>query len=225
MKNAGLLFTALLLSTGAACVAEDDAPPDIELELDVRDGGKGDGQSCDVDPRNPTAYIANFLYRDVSAPSDRYRRYRVGFTFDQHVRLSNGDLANVTMYLLPQGRAILNYSENLREDATRSVVRNETVVVTRYSADPTTRAITLAGVGTMTPETVSRTTGCVLSLKLVFTSDLRTRGLAGGKTVMSSGTSTRYVIDPDHLDQVPSATARRWFQEDVASGKIVVIRK
>jgi hypothetical protein len=224
MNNAGILLTALLLSTSAACV-DDDAPPEIETSLDVRDGGKGDGQSCDVDPNNTTAYLSNFLYKDVSSPGERNRRYRVGITFDSRVTLSNGAYADMTLYLLPQGRAIINYSELHRESASSYENKNSTVVVTRYSVDPTTRALTLAGVGTATPETVRRTTGCVLSLELTFSSDVRTTGLAGRKTTVYSGTTTGFVIDPDHLDQVPSATARRWFQEDVASGKIVVIRR
>ncbi len=47
------------------------------------------------------------------------------------------------------------------------------------------------------------------------------RTLCGPKRQPASSLTS----DPDRLDQVPSETARRWFQEDVASGRIVVIRK
>ena len=224
MHPAGKLITTLLLSVAAtACVAENDAPEAAEVSLDWRSGGKGDGQTCDLDGQSASAYLENFLYKEL--PSTTGRRYRVGFTFDSTARLANGDRADFTMYLLPAGRAIINYRELHRVDATESEVKNETVVVTRYSVDPSSRALTVAGVGTGTPATATGSAGCAPTYQFTFSGDLRTAGLSGDKAAVYAGTSTAFVIDPDHLDQVPSETARRWFQEDVASGKIVVIRK
>jgi len=40
------------------------------------------------------------------------------------------------------------------------------------------------------------------------------------QTVSTSG----FVIDPDHLEDVPYPQTRKWFEEDVASGKIKVVR-
>lgn len=226
MHPAGKLFTTLLLSVAAtACVAETDAPPESDESPDWRSGGKGDGQTCDFDGQSASSYIANFLYKDVGSETGGGHRYRVGFTFDSHALLANGDTASFTAYLLPEGRAILNYHEEHRRTSVESEVKNETVVVTRYSVDPATRALSLAGVGTGTPWTATSGGGCAPAFDFVFSGDLRSAGLSGDKTVVYAGTSTAFVVDPDHLDQVPSETARRWFQEDVASGKIVVIRK
>ena len=226
MHPAGKLLTTLLLSVAAtACVAETDAPEDADVSLDWRSGGKGDGQTCDFDAQSASGYLENFLYQEVGATTGGGRRYRVGFTFESNAKLANGDGASFTMYLLPQGRAIVNYHELHRRTSVESEVNNETVVVTRYSVDPTSRALTLAGVGTGTPRTATSSGGCAPTYDFTFSGDLRTAGLSGDQATVFAGTSTGFVIDPDHLDQVPSATARRWFEEDVASGKIVVIRK
>ncbi|MBL0212567.1 MAG: hypothetical protein IPQ07_01640 [Myxococcales bacterium] len=225
MHTLGKLTALLALVSASACVTEDAAPPEADNALDWRSGGKGDGQTCEFDTQSATTYLANFLYKDVGAETGGGHRYRVGFTFDRHAILPNGNEADFTMYLLPEGRAIVNYAEEHRIDSSRSEVINETVVVSRYSVDATSRALKIDGFGTGTPMTATDGGHCAPAYNFTYSGDLRTAGLSGGKTVAYAGTSSGYVIDPDHLDQVPSETARRWFQEDVASGKIVVIRK
>jgi hypothetical protein len=107
----------------------------------------------------------------------------------------------------------------------QSQVLNETVIVSRARIDATTRAITIDGVGTGTPLTVRSERGCAPGITFKFSEDIRSPGLANDSAVIQTVTTSAYVIDPDHLDQVPNETARRWFQEDVASGKIKIIRK
>ena len=222
MPSLAKLTTALLVMSATACVSE-DARPAPDNSLDWRSGGKGDGQTCDFDQQSGTTYLNNFLYQEV--PSQNGLHYRVAFTFEQRATLANGDQADFTMYLLPEGRAIVDYQELHRVDATESDVVNETKIVTRYSVDSSTRAVTIPGVGTGVPKTATGNNGgCAPAYDFTYAVDLRSPGLRGGKTIAYAGTSSAYVIDPDHLDQVPSETARRWFQEDVASGKIVVIR-
>ncbi len=225
MHLLGKLTALFALASATACVTEDAGPAEPDNALDWRSGGKGDGQTCEFDAQSATTYLGNFLYRDVGAETGGGHRYRVGFTFDRHTILPNGNEASFTMYLLPEGRAIVNYSEDHRIDSQRSEVVNQTVVVSHYAVDATSRALKIDGVGTGAPMTATDGGHCAAAYTFTYTGDLRTAGLSGGKTVAYAGTSSGYVIDPDHLDQVPNETARRWFQEDVASGRIVVIRK
>jgi hypothetical protein len=67
--------------------------------------------------------------------------------------------------------------------------------------------------------------GCLPGVAFKYSSDIRSAGLAGDATQIVAGITSAYVIDPDHLDEVPSETARKWFEEDVASGKIKIVRK
>ncbi len=225
MHILGKLTAALLLVTAAACVTEDQGRPEEDASLDWRSGGKGDGQTCELDQQSAQTYLANFQYRDVGAETGGGHRYRIGFTFDEKAILPNGDAASFTMYLLPEGRAIVNYSEEHRIDSSSSEVLNQTVIVTRYSIDATTRAFKLDGFGTGTPLTATDGGRCAPAFAFTFAGDVRTAGLTGGKTVAYAGTSSAFVIDPDHLENVPYESTRTWFREDVASGKIVVVHK
>jgi hypothetical protein len=225
MHILGKLTTALLLVTAAACVAEDEGRPEDDASLDWRSGGKGDGETCEFDRQSAQTYLANFQYKDVGAETGGGHRYRIGFTFDKKAMLPNGNAASFTMYLLPAGRAIVNYNEEKRIDSSQSEVLNQTVIITRYSIDATTRAFKLDGFGTGTPLTATDGGRCAPAFAFTFSGDVRTAGLSGGKTVAYAGTSSGFVIDPDHLEDVPYESTRNWFKEDVASGKIVVIRK
>ncbi len=225
MHILGKLTAALLLVTAAACVAEEEVRPEDDAALDWRAGGKGDGQTCEFDQQSAQTYLTNFLYKDVGAETGGGHRYRIGFTFDKKAILPNGDAASFTMYLLPEGRAIVDYSEEHRMDSSSSEVRNQTVIVTRYSIDATTRAFKLDGFGTGTPLTATDGGRCAPAFNFTFAGDVRTPGLSGGKTVAYAGTSSGFVIDPDHLENVPYESTRTWFREDVASGKIVVVHK
>jgi hypothetical protein len=225
MHILGKLTAALLLVTAVGCVAEEEGRPEDDATLDWRSGGKGDGQTCEFDQQSAATYLNNFLYRDVGAETGGGHRYRIGFTFDKQAILPNGDAAAFTMYLLPAGRAIVDYHEEKRVDSSRSEVVNQTVIVTRYSIDATTRAFKLDGFGTGTPLTATDGGRCAAAFNFTFTGDVRTAGLSGGKAVAYAGTSSGFVIDPDHLEDVPYESTRTWFREDVASGKIVVVHK
>jgi len=214
------LTAAVFLVSVGACVAEDAAPPEADNELDWRAGGKGDGQTCEFDAQSATTYLNNFLYKDVGSETGGGHRYRVGFTFDRRAILANGDTAELTTYLLPAGRAIVEYSEVHGNE-----VKNETVVVSRYSVDATTRALKIDGVGTGAPATANDNGRCAPAYDFTYAGNLRTAGLDGGTTRVYAGTTSAILVDPDHLDDVPYPDTRRWFQEDVASGKIVVIHK
>lgn len=225
MHILGTLAAALALVTTAACVAEDEGRPEDDASLDWRSGGKGDGQTCEFDQQSAQTYLTNFQYKDVGAETGGGQRYRIGFTFDHKAILANGDAASFTMYLLPEGRAIVNYSEEHRIDSSSAEVNNQTVIVTRYSIDATTRALKLDGFGTGTPLTATDGGRCAAAFNFTFAGDVRSAGLSGGKTIAYAGTSSAFVIDPDHLENVPYDSTRTWFKADVASGKIVVVHK
>jgi len=83
-----------------------------------------------------------------------------------------------------------------------------------------------AALGTGTTITLARGLGgCSPGITFKFSSDLRSPGLKDDNAVIQGLWTSAYVIDPDHLDQVQNETARRYFQEDVASGKIQIQRK
>ena len=213
-------------SLAAGCATDDGARPEGDNAPDWRSGGKGDGQTCEFDAESAATYLSHFTYQEIPSETGGSSHYRVGFTFDRRATLASGDQADFTMYLLDGGRAIVEYAELHPSEYAGSETLNQTVVVTRYHVDSTTRALTIDGVGTGTPLTASTGNGgCAPAYDFTYSGDLRSTGLAGGKTVAYAGSSSSYVIDPDHLDDVPSETARRWFEEDVASGRIVVIRK
>ena len=86
-----------------------------------------------------------------------------------------------------------------------------------------TRTITIDGVGTGTPVTVTYGSECAPGIDFTYQNDLRTPNLSGKWTQIIAGISTANVTDPDHLDQL-SEGARAYFEEDVASGKIVILR-
>lgn len=219
------LTAAMFLLSTAACVAEDDAGRPGDEEADWRNGGKADGQTCDFDAMSAADYYKQFAYEKIVTDSGS-TWYRAGLSWDVEATLDNGDRVDLNVYFLANDRVILEYSEEHRVSSSESEVLNQTVVVTRARLDPTTRAITIDGVGTGTPLTVTDGAGkCGPSISFTFTGDLRSPGLTGDLTHVNTGLTSAYVIDPDHLDQVPNATARRYFEEDVASGKIKVVRK
>jgi hypothetical protein len=220
MHILGKLTAALVLVTASACVAEDDGRPEDDASLDWRSGGKGDGQTCEFDQQSAQTYLANFQYKDVGAETGGGHRYRIGFTFDKKAILPNGSAASFTMYLLPEGRAIVDYNEERGSE-----VVNQTVIVTRYSVDATTRALKLDGFATGKPYTATANGRCAAAYDFTFSGDVRSPGLSGKSTLAYAGTTTAIVIDPDHLENVPYEQTRTWFREDVASGKIVVIHK
>jgi hypothetical protein len=220
------LGCAFLLISTAACVAGGEADDrHADDQVDWHSGGKADGQSCDFDTMSAATYYGQFAYKSFTTESGS-TWYRVGLTWDVKAVLDNGDQADMNVYFLADNRVIVEYSEEHRESYDSSAVLNQTVIVTRAQIDATTKAITIAGVGTGTPLKVTNSSGgCLPGIAFKYASDIRSAGLAGDATQIVAGSSSAYVIDPDHLDQVPSETARKWFQEDVASGKIQVIRK
>jgi len=212
---------ALAALAFAGCVT-DDRPEEDEVAIDWRSGGKGDGETCDFAAMSAASYYKLFAYQQIERPNS-WTWYRVGLTFSFRAALANGDGADLSVYFLPSDRVIIEYAEQHRVDATRSEVLNETIVVTHASIDPATKAITIAGVGTGAPFTVTEDAGCGPGIAFKYTSDLRSAGLAGKSTVIQAGLSSGRVIDPDHLEDLPE-TMRRYFEEDVASGKKKVIR-
>ena len=210
----------------AACVTDDDEGGRTDEEAtDWRSGGKGDGETCDFAQMSAQTYYDQFAYKLIQYEGSTSKWYRVGLTWDVQATLDNGDRVDLDVYFLADNRVIVEYGEEHRIDSSRSDVNNQSVIVTRATIDPTTRAITIAGVGTGTPITVQNNGGCSPGITFTFSSDVRSPGLAGDSTVISAGLTSAFVIDPDHLDDVPYETTRNWFEEDVASGKIKVIRK
>ncbi|MDQ3370340.1 MAG: hypothetical protein M3680_33390 [Myxococcota bacterium] len=117
------------------------------------------------------------------------------------------------------------YAELKRIDSVQSENLNKTVIISRARIDAATRTLTIDGLGTGTPLTMRNDRGCSPGIAFKFTSDIRSPGLIGDTAVVQNVSTGAYVIDPDHLDQVPSELARKWFQEDVAAGKIQIQRK
>jgi hypothetical protein len=220
-----LAAAALLITATAACATEADEGRPTDKEEDLRSGGKGDGETCDFDQMSAATYYAQLAYQEDS-DANRWAKYRIGGTWDVTATLENGNKVDLNVYFLAGGRVIAEYSEEHRIDSSRSEVLNQTVIVTRARINSTTREISIDGVGSGTPLTVRRGTGgCSPGIAFKFSSDIRSPGLTGDAAVIQSMMTSAYLIDPDHLDQVPNATARRYFEEDVASGKIQIQRK
>ena len=224
IQSLAKLGAALLLISTAACVADEDGRPS-DTDADWHSGGKADGQTCDFDSMSAATYYGQFAYKTITSDSGS-KWYRVGLTWDVQATLDNGDKADMNVYFLANDRVIVEYSEEHRESGSSSTVLNQTVIVTRAKIDATTRTLTIDGVGSGTPLKVSNSSGgCLPGVAFKYSSDIRSAGIAGDATQIVAGISSAYVIDPDHLDEVPSENARTWFQEDVASGKIKIIRK
>lgn len=219
------LGAALLLVSTAACVADEDGGRPSDTDADWHSGGKADGQTCDFDSMSAATYYGQFAYKTITSDSGS-KWYRVGLTWDVQAVLDNGDRADMKVYFLANDRVIVEYDEEHRETSSQSTVLNQTVIVTRAKIDANTRTLTIDGVGSGTPLTVRNDSGgCLPGVAFKYGSDIRTSGLAGDATQIVAGITSAYVIDPDHLDEVPSQTARKWFEEDVASGKIKIVRK
>jgi hypothetical protein len=220
-----LATAALFISSAAACATDsDDEGRPEDIEEDWRSGGKGDGETCDFAQMSAETYYKQFGYEKNTTPSG-WSWYRIGSTYQISATLDDGNKIDLDVYFLPDSRVVAEYSELKYEGGGQSEVVNKTVIVSRAKLDATTRTITIDGVGTGTPLTVTSDRGCAPGIAFTFSSDLRSPGLAGDSAVIQTVMTTGYVIDPDHLDQVPSATARRYFEEDVASGKIQIQRK
>jgi hypothetical protein len=218
------LATSLLLTTAAACVSDsDDGARTTDEEASWRSGGKGDGETCDFDAMSAEKYYEQFVYKAVVFPSGR-TYYQIGTTWDVTGTVDDGHKIDLDVYFLADGRVVAEYEELKYLGNGESEVINETVIVTRATLDATTRAITIDGIGSGTPITVHNERGCAPGIAFEFSSDLRSPGLSGDAAVIQTAVTTGYVIDPDHLDDVPSETARRYFEEDVASGKIKLLR-
>lgn len=220
--SAALWFAAIV--TGCAVTPEAlERADDAEVDFGGG-GGKADGTAiCDASTVTAAEYYAQFGYQ-VLERENGSKRYRIAFVFDGGATLADGNEADLDVFFLPDGRVIVEYAELVRQGAGAEVT-NQTVVVSSTRIDEATKSITIKGVGTGTPS--SRTDGrggCAPAINFTFESDLRSPGLAGGAAQIVLGTSTRFVIDPDHLDEVPSADARRWFEQDVASGEIQIRR-
>lgn len=221
MRNLGI---ALVLFA-SACVAEgtDEIRPDEEAE-DWRSGGKADGESCDFDAMPAAAYYDLFNYEQFVSESGS-SWYRVGLTWDVQGTVEDGNKVDLDVYFLDGDRVIAEYSEQKYIGGGQSEVLNETVIVTRRVIDPDTRSITIVGVGSGTPFTTTNSRGqCMPSINFEFSSDLRTPGLVGDTTHITAGLTSAFVIDPDHLDDVPHQGAREYFEEKVASGRIKILR-
>lgn len=225
MRNLSQLATAaLLISSAAACVSDAEEGRPTDEEEDLRSGGKGDGETCEFDQMSAATYYAQLAYKEDA--SGNWAKYRIGGTWDITATLDNGNKVDLDVYFLAGDRVIVEYAEEKRVDSSSSEVLNETVIVTRARINATTREITIDGVGSGTPLTIRRGTGgCSPGIAFKFTSDLRSPGLTGDSAVIQSLMTSAYVMDPDHLDQIPNETARKWFQEDIASGKIQIQRK
>jgi len=219
-----LATAALLITSAAACATDAEEGRPDDAEEDVRTGGKGDGETCDFDQMSAATYYGQLAYKEDD--SGNWARYRIGGTWDVSATVENGNKIDLEVYFLAGDRVIVEYEEEKRIDSSSSEVLNKTVIVTRARLNASTREITIDGVGTGTPLTVTRGAGsCSPGIAFKFSSDIRSPGLKGDAVVIQSLLTSAYVIDPDHLDQVPNDTARRWFQEDVASGKIQIQRK
>lgn len=225
IQSLAKLGATLLVISTAACIAGDDGGRPSDTEADWHSGGKADGQTCDFDSMSAATYYGQFAYKTITSDSGS-TWYRVGLTWDVKARLDNGDDADMKVYFLANDRVVVEYNEQHRETGSSSSVLNQTVIVTRAKVDATTRTLTIDGVGTGTPFTVlNERGGCLPGIAFTYGSDIRSAGLAGDSTQIVAGLTSAYVIDPDNLDDVPSETARTWFEEDVASGKIKVVRK
>lgn len=211
----------------AACVTaeEEEGGRTDERATDWRSGGKGDGETCDFAQMSAQTYYDQFAYKLIQFEGSTSKWYRVGLTWDIQAQLDNGDRVDLEVYFLAGNRVIVEYAELHRRDSSSSENLNQTVIVTRATIDPATRAITIAGLGSGTPVTVQNNGGCAPGIAFQFSGDVRSPGLAGDNTVISAGLTSAFVIDPDDLDAIPYESTRRWFEEDVASGKITVIRK
>jgi hypothetical protein len=201
----------------------DDGRPE-DVQQDWRTGGKGDGQTCDFSTMSAATFYGQFDYEEIVSETSTSRWYRAGFTWNVQAQLDNGDTASLRVYFLPRDRVIAEYSEQRRVNAQSSQVLNQTVIVTRRVIDPQTRTVELVGIGKGTPLTVVNDTRCLPGIQFQHTRDLRSPGLSGDGAQIIAGLTSAYVIDPDHLDDVPSDAARRYFEEDVASGKIKILR-
>lgn len=222
-RLAKLAASLALISASAACVTDGEEGRPDEVQEDWRSGGKGDGETCDFESMSAATYYKQFAYEQIVSETGS-KWYRVGLTWDIQAMLDNGDTVDLDVYFLENNRVIIEYAE-LHREGSSYINNNETVIITRASYDETTRAITLAGVGSGTPVTITNGRGgCRPGIDFTFSADVRSPGLSGDGTQISTGLTSAFVIDPDHLDEVPNATARRWFEEDVASGKIKVIR-
>ena len=214
-----LAFVVLAL---AACGVDGDEGRPDDSQTDWHSGGKADGQSCDFASMSARTYYNQFAYAKTETAGTSW--YRVGSTWDLAAKLDNGDKASLRAYFLANDRVIVEYHEEHYVGGGQSDVLNETVIVTHATIDEATRAITIAGVAKGTPLTVNNNGQCAPAIALEHLGDLRSPGLAGDHSGITSSNTTAFVIDPDHLDEVPSATARQWFEEDVASGKIKILR-
>jgi hypothetical protein len=219
-----LATAALLITSTAACVADADEGRPEDIEEDWRSGGKGDGETCDFDTMSAATYYQQFGYEQITSASGS-QWYRIGSTAQITATLDNGNKIDLDVYFLADNRIVAEYSELKSLGGGQSEVLNQTVIVSRARIDATTRAITIDGVGTGSPLTVRSDRGCAPGIAFKFSSDLRSPGLTGDNAVIQTVTTSAYVIDPDHLDEVQNETARRYFEEDVASGKIQIQRK
>ncbi|MDQ3366497.1 MAG: hypothetical protein M3680_13810 [Myxococcota bacterium] len=219
-----LATAALLISSTAACVTDADQGRPEDVEADVRSGGKGDGETCEFDAMSAETYYKQFAYEETVSGSGT-KWYRIGSTFEVTTTLDDGNKIDLDVYFLPDDRIVAEYAELKRIDSVQSENLNKTVIVSRARIDAATRTLTIDGVGRGTPVTMRNDRGCSPGIAFEFTSDLRSPGLAGDSAIVQTVSTTAFVIDPDHLDQVPSETARKWFEEDVAAGKIQIQRK
>jgi hypothetical protein len=216
-------ISAMVFLAVAGCAA--DGPDQEEDALDWRSGdGKQDGETCEFESMSAETYYRQFDYKAIMSPSGN-TRYRVGLTFNVQATLPNGDDADLDVYFLRDDRVIVEYSEERHSSGSQWDVLNETILITRKRLDQSTRAIAIDGLGVGTPVTVRNASGeCLPGINFKFTGDLRSPGLTDTSTEIIAGLTSARVIDPDNLQDL-SETMRRWFEEDVASGKIVVIRK
>ena len=216
------LASVLLVLPIVGCATDDGRPAQGEDQLDWRSGGKGDGQSCDFDSMSAASFYDLFSYVNEASSSGDW--YRIGLTYTVRATLTNGDAAELHVYFLADNRVIADYDELHAAGGNGSYVLNETIVVSHATID-TTRGITIAGIGSGTPVTIGGKGGsCAPGIAFTYGADLRSPGLAGKITQIQSARTSARVLDPDHLES-ESETAQRWFHEDVASGKIVVIHE
>src|SRR5688572_8451017 len=143
------LVAALLMLCSCVTADEEGEGRPTDEEADWRTGGKGDGETCDFAAMSAQTYYDQFAYKMVERPSGKW--YRVGLTWDIEGRLDNGNDVDLNVYFLASNRVIVEYSEQQRQGGGQSEVLNETVIVTRATIDPATRAITIAGLGSGTP--------------------------------------------------------------------------
>ena len=216
------LLSLVMLIPTAACVSGEQSPDKRE---DWRSGGKADGETCDFSGMSATRYYDLFSYKSDVVDKDTW--YQVGATWDRKAVLENGSKVGLDAYFLPDDRMIIDYQEEV-PTSNGTELHNQSVIVTHRhidNADPM-RTIVIDGLGSGTPYTrVNDRGGCSAGIDFkMLTTDIRTAGMRGDETQLTTSWTTGFVIDPDHLDQVPDADARKWFEEDVASGKIKIVR-